>query len=75
MNTPEKRLLGAHGLPREIEEMILNLLKLSLPLPMSTVRTLFRIAALTYEAGIEAGLGKALGRIEETNTKIQSLMN
>jgi hypothetical protein len=75
MNDLNHYSIRAPGMPREVEDLILNIIRISPQLSVMMVHTINKIAAVAFDAGVTVGLDNAIMRIEETNIKLQSWMN
>jgi hypothetical protein len=62
-------------LPSELNDVILDIVKSSPGLHTSIIQLLYRIAAIAFAAGVNAGMYAAIDRIEKTNSKLQELVN
>jgi hypothetical protein len=74
MNTQTHSTLK-QNIPSELNDVILDIVKSSPGLHASIIQLLYRIAAMAFAAGINAGMYAAIDRIEKTNSKLQELVN
>jgi len=63
--------LGIYGMPQEVEEIIINIIRTTPRLSIPIIHLIYKIAVIAFDAG----LNKAMLHLEETNLKLQSLAN
>jgi hypothetical protein len=66
---------NTQSIPTELNEVILNIIKNTPGLSSSVIQLFFRIAEIAFGAGINAGMYTAIDQIEQTNSKLQALVN
>jgi hypothetical protein len=71
----QNHMASTQSIPSELNEIILNILRTSPGLPSSTIQLLLKTASMAFTAGINTGMYTAIDRIEQTNTKLQALVN
>jgi hypothetical protein len=75
MNDREYSNTGIHRVPQEVQDEIIHVLRLAPQISILMIHLIYKMAAVAFNAGIDAGLNRAILRIEETNIKLHSLLN